>query len=134
MFTRRSLPLLLGLAVVLGGVGFLAGMWVQAYRMAGDAAGDGSNQTPVRPIAQLSPTGRIVGGFEHQEAMLLGVNGLLRIDPEVLVQIVTAIHDRIKLIGVVNNAEQRTQAVELLKQRGLPASSIRFFQWPVEST
>lgn len=134
MLTRRSLALMLAVAVMLTGTGFLAGKWVQDYRTAGRGLTvDGANREPVRPIPELATTGRVIGGFEHQAAMILGVNGLLRIDPEVLVQIVEAIHERIKIIGVVSNAEQRARAIELLKARGLGETSVQFFQWPVES-
>jgi agmatine/peptidylarginine deiminase len=134
MFTRRSLPLMLAVAVLLTGAGFLAGKWVQDYRTAaGNLGFDVENQASVRPIPELATTGRIIGGFEHQAATILGVNGLLRIDPEMLVQIISAIHDRIKIIGVVKNAEQRAQVIELLKSRRLPETSVHYFQWPVES-
>src|SRR6267142_1010455 len=99
MFSRRSIPLLVASAALLTVSGFFAGKWVQDFRMAGEArGGDGWNQAPVRPIADVATTGRIVGGFDHQAALLLGVNGLMRVDPDALVRIVAAIHDRIKII------------------------------------
>ncbi|HEV2972760.1 MAG TPA: agmatine deiminase family protein [Pirellulales bacterium] len=78
-------------------------------------------------------SGRVVGGFEHQAAMILGVNELIQYHPQTLAQIVAAIHDRIKIIGVVANSDQQAKTIALLKDNNLPEDCIDFFQWPVEA-
>src|SRR5690348_4764920 len=131
---RRNLFLLILLGGVLTAAAFYAGRWVQDYRRSErDSPSFSGNQAAVRPMPDPRPAGRIPAAFEHQAALLLGVNGLLEVDPEAFVQIVAAIHDRIKIIGVITNQKQEAQATELLKSHGLPQSNVQFFQWPVES-
>ncbi|HKD36240.1 MAG TPA: agmatine deiminase family protein [Pirellulales bacterium] len=126
------------LLIVLGGVltasAFFVGRWVQDYRgVESDSPSIAVNQAAVRPIPELRPSGRIPGAFEHHAALLLGINGLLDVDPEALVQIIEATRDRIKIIGVITSPKQEAQVAKLLESRGLPRSSVQFFQWPVES-
>ncbi len=87
----------------------------------------------MRPIPDAVMNGRIVAGFERQAAMLLGVNELIQFHRETLIDIVSALHDRIKLIGVVASDEQRAETIALLKAHKLPEDSIDFFRWPVEA-
>jgi agmatine deiminase len=132
---RQTLALLLLAGALLVAAGFLAGKSLQDYRVAlnGQAAAHGSDVS-VRPIPDLVTTGRIFAGFEHQEAMLLGVNELVQFHQDTLAQIVAAIHDRIKIIGIVANDEQRIQTIALLNAHRLPDDSIDFFRWPIEAT
>lgn len=130
-------PVLALLAVLAVVAGFFGGMWVQDLRSSrqrpgGDLSGP-ADDVVVRPIPELTTSGRVVAGFEHQEALLLGLNGLLKFDPQALVKIVEAIGDRTKLIGVVASNEEKAQAIALLKANHLPETSIDFFRWPVES-
>ncbi len=131
---RRNLFLLVMLGGVLTASAFFAGRWVQDYRRGeSDSLSPIASQTAVRPIPDRNPSGRITGAFEHQAALLLGVNGLLEVDPQALVEIVAAVHDRIKIIGVITNQKQEREVAELLKAHGLPPSAVQLFQWPVES-
>ena len=86
----------------------------------------------VWPIADLKAKGRIRGEF-GTGGMLLGVNELVQFHRQTLVQIVAAIHDKIKIVGVVASDDQRTKTIELLKANNLPADCIEFFEWPVEA-
>jgi agmatine/peptidylarginine deiminase len=138
---RHSLLLALGLAALLASAGFIAGVQVEELRgdrggssSAADRAGDeqGADER-VWPIADEHTDGRVRGEFEHQEALILGVNELVQFHQELLAKIVEAIHDKIKIIGVVANEEQRLNTLALLKSHGLPENSIDFFQWPVEA-
>ncbi len=81
----------------------------------------------------MNDSGRVVGGFEHQAALILGVNELILYHPDTLIQIVGVIHDRLKIIGVVANEEQQIKTASLLKTHNLPQNSIDFFKWPVEA-
>ncbi len=85
------------------------------------------------PLADVKSPGRVVGEFEHQAGLILGVNELVQYHPQTLVQIVAAVHDHIKVIGVVANAEQRTKTIALLEANHLPSGAVDFFQWPVEA-
>jgi hypothetical protein len=117
--------------------GFLAGIEVEAHRKAGSALSDPTpsptDDPAVRPIADLTTSGRVVGGFEHQAAMILGVNELVKYHPQTLAQIAAAIHVRIKIIGVIANEDQNAKTVALLRANNLPEDCIDFFQWPVEA-
>src|SRR6516162_7666289 len=128
---RRNLFLLIELGGVLTASAFYAGRWVQDYRRSDrNVPSFAGNQAAVRPMPDPKPSGRIPAAFEHQAALLLGINGLLEVDPEALVQIVAAIHNRIKIIGVITNQKQESQVAEMLKSHGLPPSSVQFFLWP----
>ena len=71
--------------------------------------------------------------FEHQAALLLGVNELIQFHPQTLLAMVTALHDHIKIIGVVANDDQQAKTIALLESHHLPGGAIDFFQWPVEA-
>jgi agmatine deiminase len=137
MLGRYPLASLLCVGTLLAIAGFCAGIGVQASRSANANSADRtlpSDQViTVRPIADVNVTGRVVGGFEHQAALILGVNELILYHPDTLAQIVGAIHDRLRVIGVVADEEQQAKTKSLVKDRGLPENSIDFFKWPVEA-
>jgi agmatine/peptidylarginine deiminase len=132
---RRTLALLLLAGSLLMAGGFFAGKCLQDYRAALDhrAAAARGSDVPVLPIPDVVMNGRIVGGFEHQAAMLLGVNELIQFDRDTLIEVVSALHDRLKLVGVVASDDQRADTIALLKAHNLPEYSIDFFRWPVEA-
>ena len=72
------------------------------------------------------------GDFEKQSAILLGCNELLPYHPQALVGIVGALIDRIPLIGLVTDEEQRRQLVTLLCDWGLPVHLMHFVSMPVK--
>lgn len=124
---------------LLASVGFFAGLQMEELRTAHGATKDlGSsslrtNDEQVWPIPDEHTTGRVRGEFEHQGALILGVNELVQYHPQTLAQIIAAIHDRIKIIGVIANEDQRAKTLALLKENQLPENCIDFFQWPVEA-
>jgi agmatine/peptidylarginine deiminase len=135
---RQSLVLALVLGGLLACAGFIAGVQVEELRGAGAESSstqpsDRVVEEHVWPIADERTEGRVRGEFEHQAALILGVNEMVQFHPETLAKIVDAIHDKIKIIGVVANDEQRSKTISLLKSHGLPESSIDFFLWPVEA-
>ncbi len=89
--------------------------------------------SPIVPLVGPSGDGRIRGEFENKEAILLGVNELVQFHARALGDIVAAIHDRVRLIGVVANQKQQDDTVALLKANNLPPTAIEFFLWPVEA-
>src|SRR5438105_1415948 len=131
MNKREIVPVLTLFALLLVVAGFFGGMWIQDLRSGRPDSAELPAHPPedvaVRPIPDLETSGRVVAGFENQEALLLGVNGLLRYDPQALVRIVAAVGDRIRIIGVVANAGQNAEAIALLKSNHLPETSIGFF-------
>ncbi len=137
MIKSGSFPVLVLLAVLASLAGFFAGIWVQDVRSSRQSSASSpphpGEDVAVRPIPDMSGSGRVVAGFEHQEALLLGVNGLLEVDPQAFVRIVDAIHDRLKIVGIVANSEQRSAAAALLRSNHLAETSVDFFRWPVES-
>jgi agmatine/peptidylarginine deiminase len=144
--TRQSLILVTLLGLLLSSAGFMAGVGLEQLRdgrtdssalSAGDPTTDRttdrSHDERVWPIADERTDGRVRGEFEHQDALILGVNELIQYHQETLAKIVSSIHDKIKILGVIANDEQRKNTIALLKSQGLPEDSIDFFQWPVEA-
>ena len=72
------------------------------------------------------------GDFEKQSAIVLGCNELFPFHPKVLVDLCAALIDRIALIGIVENEEQRKQVITLLCDWGLPAHLLHFVSLPVK--
>src|SRR3954469_7308433 len=70
--------------------------------------------------------------FEKQSAILLGCNELLPYHPRVLVELCAALIDKIALIGIVENEEQRKHVITLLCDWGLPAHLLHFVSLPVK--
>jgi agmatine/peptidylarginine deiminase len=137
MLRRHPLTTTLVLGTLLAIAGFCAGIGVQASRNTSanpaDRISSAGHVITVKPIADLNSGGRILAGFEHQAGLILGVNELILYHPDTLARIVGAIHDRLKIIGVVADEAQEAKTISLLKDRGLPENSIEFFKWPVEA-
>src|SRR5687767_10043506 len=70
--------------------------------------------------------------FEKQSALLLGSNELLSFYPQLLVQLVSALIDKIALIGLVESESQRKHLITLLCDWGLPAHLLNFISLPVK--
>ncbi len=144
--TRQSLILVMVLGLLLSSAGFMAGVQLEELRggradssaLSGsdpptNRATDRARDERVWPIADERTDGRVRAEFEHQDALILGVNELIQYHQETLAKIVGAIHDKIKILGVIANDEQRLNTIALLKSHGLPEDAIDFFQWPVEA-
>jgi hypothetical protein len=87
--------------------------------------------TSVLPTATAKPEGRIRGEFEDQAALIVGFNELVQYHPDILVQLVAAVHERIKVIGVVADEDQRAKVVALLQEKSLPTHlRSRLSRWP----
>jgi agmatine/peptidylarginine deiminase len=70
--------------------------------------------------------------FEKQSAIVLGCNELFPYHPRVLVELCAALIDKIALIAIVENEEQRKQVITLLCDWGLPAHLLHFVSLPVK--
>src|SRR6266446_1097078 len=70
--------------------------------------------------------------FEKQSAIVLGCNELFPYHPRVLVDLCAALIDKIALIGIVADEEQRKQVITLLCDWGLPAHLLHFVSLPVK--
>jgi agmatine/peptidylarginine deiminase len=92
-----------------------------------------TKNTGFGPAVGVSTTGRMLGEFEHQDALLLGVNELLQYHPETLCEILTAVGDRIAVIGLISDPAQEQQALDVLSAKGISTKGIRFFFWPAVS-
>jgi hypothetical protein len=105
MLRRHPLTTTLVLGTLLAIAGFCACIGVQASRNTStnpaDRISSAGHVITVKPIADLNSGGRILAGFEHQAGLILGVNELILYHPDTLARIVGAIHDRLKIIGVV---------------------------------
>jgi agmatine/peptidylarginine deiminase len=69
--------------------------------------------------------------FEEQSAIMLGCNELVRHHPQVLVDIVGALVDKIPLLAIINSEEERRDLLALLCDWGLPAHYLHFVSMPV---
>jgi len=70
--------------------------------------------------------------FEKQSAIVLGCNELFPYHPRVLVDLCAALIDRIAIIGIIEDEEQRKQVITLLCDWGLPAHLLHFISLPVK--
>ena len=70
--------------------------------------------------------------FEKQSAIVLGCNELFPFHPRVLVDLCASLIDKIALIGIVEDEEQRKQVITLLCDWGLPAQLLHFVSLPVK--
>src|SRR5688572_16405632 len=71
------------------------------------------------PAVGVSSSGRMLGEFEHQDALLIGVNELLQYHPDTLCEIVAAVAGRVAVIGLISNPAQEQQALDVLRARGV---------------
>jgi agmatine/peptidylarginine deiminase len=71
------------------------------------------------------------GDFEDHAALILSLTDLLVQCPRVVVDLVSALSDRVPLIAIVRGEEQRRHAIVLLTDWGVPAHRIQFVFMPV---
>lgn len=69
--------------------------------------------------------------FEKQSAILLGTTELLTYYPQLLVELVSVLIDKVALIGIVESESQRKHLITLLCDWGLPAHLLNFISLPV---
>ncbi len=72
------------------------------------------------------------GEFEKQSAIMLGCNELMVYHPQVLVDLVSILIDRIPVVAIVNSEEQRRNLITLLCDWGLPAHLLHYVSMPVK--
>lgn len=72
------------------------------------------------------------GEFERQAALMVGVNELLPHAPQVMIDLIDALIDRIPLVAMVESEEQRRQLVTQLCDWGLPAHLLHYVFMPVQ--
>jgi agmatine/peptidylarginine deiminase len=92
-----------------------------------------SKKTGFGPAVDAAASGRIVGEFEHQDAIMLGFNELLEYHPKTLCNIVAAIGTRATILGLISDPKQEQRTVDLLASHGLATENVRFFLWPAIS-
>lgn len=76
---------------------------------------------------------RVPGEFERTDALLLGAAQMVQFHPQVLVDIVAAVHGTIKVVGLVGFKDEREQVATLLDDAGLPADAMTMVTAPVRS-
>jgi agmatine/peptidylarginine deiminase len=72
------------------------------------------------------------GDFEKQSAIILGCNELLPFHPQILVDLVSILVNRIPILAIVNNEDQRRNLITLLCDWGLPAHLLHYVSMPVK--
>ena len=135
----KTVLLLLVCGILFGGASFIAGVFVGEHQTrVGGVRGkslkihNGSEETVV-PAPTEAATGRVVGEFEHQAAIMIGCNEMLAYHPRTLIQMVSALRTHVKILGLIWSKEQRKLAIDLLKANGLPEDCIDFYTWPAKS-
>jgi agmatine/peptidylarginine deiminase len=76
---------------------------------------------------------RMPAEFERHDALMLGLNELVDLHPQTLVDIVRAIDGRIEILGLIARPEQERATLELLEAHGVATDNVRFFLWPATS-
>lgn len=76
---------------------------------------------------------RMPAEFERHDALMIGFNELVDLHPQTLVDIVRAINQRIKILGLISRPEQEQATLDLLETHGVPTDNVRFFLWPATS-
>jgi agmatine/peptidylarginine deiminase len=85
------------------------------------------------PALGVDHEARIVGEFEHQDALMLGVNELLEYHPQTLCDLVGAIGGRMEIVALISSADQQQRTIDLLTSHQIPTDHIHFFLWPASS-
>lgn len=82
-----------------------------------------------------SPHGRlgIRAEFNPQSALLLGANELVRFHPAVFTNLVRAVHERLPIVGFVNDEDERELGQQLLDAANLPEDAVAFVKHPLDS-
>lgn len=92
----------------------------------------------LRPAVSVPQAGDDVGltnnqfmpEFERQDGIILGCNELAEYHPQVMVDMVRAMHGKVEVYGLVNDPAQRQKIISLLEQNRLPANSLQFLELP----
>ena len=71
--------------------------------------------------------------FDPQDALLLGASSLVELFPQVLVDIVRAVHADIRLVLLIKEERYRRPILDLLATSGLPDDAVEFIQLPIMS-
>ncbi len=74
---------------------------------------------------------RVPGEFEHQDAILLGCAQMVQFHPQVLVDIVAACNNQVRLLGLVGFEQEKRLVIQRLRDRGVAPGSIEFIQSPL---
>lgn len=85
------------------------------------------------PAIGPAPSGRVPAEFEHQDALLLGVNELLDLHPQTLLEIIKAIDGRLQIVALIGRSEQESQTLRLLESNHVATHNVHFFLWPAVS-
>lgn len=79
------------------------------------------------------PQNCLPGDFQPQSAVLLGVNELVRYHPAAFGSIIEALHNQVRVIGLVAKPEEVTLARTILDHYQLPPDAVDFVQLPLNS-
>lgn len=71
--------------------------------------------------------------FNPQSALLLGANELVWHHQQVFTDMVKALHNRLPIIGIVNDENEIELGQQLLNQAGLPPTAVSFIKHPLDS-
>ncbi len=135
----KTVLLLVLCGLLFGGASFLGGWLIGQHHAKVGSRGKSVKihtsglEEAVVPAPADEAKGRVPGEFEHQAAIMIGCNEMLAYHPRTLIQMVSAIRKKAKVIGLIWSEEQRTEAAALLKANGLPVNCIDFFVWPAKS-
>jgi agmatine/peptidylarginine deiminase len=125
--------------IFFGGTSFLGGLLIGEHQSGAGArlklfkGHKRKSEEEVIPAPAENANGRIPGEFEHQAAIMIGCNEMLAYHPRTLIQMVSAIYKRAKVIGLIWSEEQRIEALALFKGNGLPEDCVDFYVWPAKS-
>jgi agmatine/peptidylarginine deiminase len=135
----KSLLLMLVCGLVVGIGCFLVGLIVGGHQPVEVRYGKplsfyhSHSEEAVVPAPVQNYHGRIPGEFEHQAAIMIGANEMLAYHPRAFVQMVAALHMKVKVMGLIWDEGQRAAAIDLLKADHLPADAVDFYVWPERS-
>lgn len=76
---------------------------------------------------------RIPAEFERTDALLVGAAQMVQFHPQVLVDIVKAVHRNIEVVGLVGFQAEGARVDSLLSDAGLPADAVTMVTAPVRS-
>jgi agmatine deiminase len=94
---------------------------------------DTNSDTGLDSNDEDQPRMRMPGEFEPQDAIIIGCSTLVKNAPQVFLNVVQALYRRIRLIGLVEDANRETLGHMLLATAGLPPNAIRFLRVPASS-
>ena len=79
------------------------------------------------------PRFRMPGEFEPQDAIIIGCSTLVQDAPQVFLNVVRALWQRVRLIGLVDSENRETLGRMLLSSAGLSQDAVRFVRVPASS-